>query len=307
MNYLVKTKIFFSIIIFFVLSAGCSKQSGNVSIYEKGISVKIDTISQIDMIEYLTLNATSLFQRKEIVRSTFQGSITKVYKRIGDKINSGDELFLIQTKEFAGNNKIDINIEGNKFSGSIALKSHTSGILTELNHNIGDFVSEGEQIGIISDPQSLIIQLSVPFQFSNKIIVGSGCIIDIPNGSKLNGRIVNIVPVVNPTSQTQMFLIKPEKSVNLPENLNLTVKFPIKKITNAFVVPKSALMTDETQSHFWIMKLATDTSAIKLNVEKGIENEKYVQVIGENIKKGDRIISEGAYELPENAKIEILK
>ncbi|MEW5842790.1 MAG: HlyD family efflux transporter periplasmic adaptor subunit [Bacteroidota bacterium] len=315
MKHLKKRKYVFALsaALFLTLLSACGGGNGKTSDETSGSPVLVITPSLKNMNNYLQLNANTIFQKKEIVRATFQGFIVKFFKKIGDRINAGDEILQIQTKESSADGKMDINLgkDSNKgkdsFKGIVTIRTKTSGVFTEQNHNIGDFVTDGEQIAVISDPSSLVIQLNVPFQFVSSVKLGSACVINLPDGKSMNGIINKVLPSVDLTSQTQTYLIQLSQPGNLPENLNVIVKIPVQSFSNALTVPKSALMTDETQSKFWVMKLINDSTAVKVNVAKGIENDSLVQLLGSNLTKNDRIVSEGAFGLPDTAKVLIRK
>ena len=79
------------------------------------------------------------------------------------------------------------------------------------------------------------------------------------------------MPVVDPVSQTQNVFIKVRSSSVIPENLIAKVKLVKKVSSSATTLPKEAVLTDETQSSFWIMKMINDSTAIKVQIEKGIK------------------------------------
>ncbi len=62
-------------------------------------------------------------------------------------------------------------------------------------------------------------------------------------------------------------------------------------------------MSNETLDKFWIMKLIDDTTAVRNDITKGIENDNFVQVLKPELNMTDRIISDGAYGLPDTAKV----
>lgn len=285
----------------------CSKENDTAQEEKNGAPVKVVNPALTNLTDNLTLNANTVFQRKEIVRATFQGFVVKVIKKIGDRINAGDEILQLQTKELSGSGSMDINMGKELFKGLITIKAKTNGVLTEQNHNTGDFVSDGEQLAVISDPSSLMIELNVPYQFVSHLKLGSSCSINLPDGKSLDASIYRILPSIDQASQTQTFLIRLKHAGNLPENLNVTAKMPLRIFHNALTIPKTALMTDETQSTFWVMKLIDDSTAVKIDIVKGIENEQAVQLISGGIKVTDRIISEGAFGLPDTAKVVIGK
>jgi hypothetical protein len=78
-------------------------------------------------------------------------------------------------------------------------------------------------------------------------------------------------------------------------------------INNAIALPKSAVVTNETESEFWVMKLLNDSTAVKLDIKKGIESDSLVQVKYPVLSLNDRFITQGAYSLPDTVKIVIKK
>ena len=83
----------------------------------------------------------------------------------------------------------------------------------------------------------------------------------------------------------------------------MNVKIPVKNSKDAFVLPKSSVMSNETQTEFWVMKIINNNTAMKVNIKKGIENDNLVQIIDPQFSLNDRFISEGAFGLPDTAKI----
>ena len=305
MNTLLKSKTggLVTLLLLTLFLYSCSNENDTTQEEKSGTPVKVVNPTLTNLTDNLTLNANTIFQRKEIVRATFQGFVVKFIKKIGDRINAGDEILQLQTKESSGSGSMDINMGKELFKGVVTIKAKTSGVLTEQNHNTGDFVSDGEQLAVLSDPSSLMIELNVPYQFVSHLKLGSSCSIDLPDRKSLDASIYRILPTVDQASQTQTFLIRLKHAGNLPENLNVTAKMPLRIFHNALTIPKTSLMADETQSTFWVMKLLDDSTAVKVDVIKGIENEQVVQLISGGIKMNDRIISDGAFGLPDTAKV----
>jgi hypothetical protein len=55
------------------------------------------------------------------------------------------------------------------------------------------------------------------------------------------------------------------------------------------------------------MKLLNDSTAVKLDIKKGIQTDSLVQVLDPVLSLNDRFITEGAYGLPDTVKIVIKK
>ena len=290
-----------------VFLVSCSGENKNDPNIVSGTPVKIIQPKKMDLTDYVTLNANTIFLKKEIVRATFQGFIEKTYKNIGDRISSGDLLFRINTKESAADTNLQIILGDKTFKGLINIKAKSNGVLTELNYNAGDFVSDGEQIAVISNPSSLRIELNVPYQYSGKININTPCEVYLPNGKVVNAFIQKIIPQVDPAAQTQTYILEMKQSENLPENLNVNARIPIRTVKDAIVLPQSSILSNETLDKFWIMKLINDTTAVRNDITKGIENDNFVQVLKPELNMTDRIISDGAYGLPDTAKIVLEK
>ncbi|MEO8400088.1 MAG: HlyD family efflux transporter periplasmic adaptor subunit [Ignavibacteriaceae bacterium] len=293
-----------SIIVFFV---SCSSNKNKDTAVTSGSPVQIANPSITLLTNYMRFNANTTFLKKEIVRSTFQGFIQKVYKNIGDYVKAGDGVFQIITKEAYAADSLKINLSEETFSGVVLLKAKTNGILTELNYNTGDFVSDGEQLAVISNPTSLAVFLNVPYQHASKIKVNSSCILVLPGGKEIKGTISKSLPSVDPVSQTQTFLVNFSDRKNFPSDLNIEIKIPVYIEKNAIVLPKNAIQANETLDSFWVMKLVNDTTAIKTPITKGIENDSLVQIIKPKLQLDDKIIVEGAYGLPDTANVVVKK
>jgi multidrug efflux pump subunit AcrA (membrane-fusion protein) len=304
---MIKIFALFLIMALIISLSACSSKNDNSEKKITGVTVKITQPQEMDLTEYITLNANTVFLKKEIVRATFQGFIEKIYKSIGDKIISGDLLLEIKTKESAADHNLQVPLGDETFNGIIQIKAKSDGVLMELNYNAGDFISDGEQIAVIANPSSLRINLNVPYQYTDKININTSCEIFLPNGKVVIATIQKIIPRVDLTAQTQTYILEMHQSERLPENLNVNARIPIRTVRKAITLPLNAIMNNETLDQFWVMKLLNDTLAVRVDISKGIENDKYVQITKPELSLADRIIVDGAFGLPDTTKIIIGK
>jgi multidrug efflux pump subunit AcrA (membrane-fusion protein) len=286
------------------LSSCAKKETEETETPLKGVEVTAGSPVTAVMKEYITLNANTFFLSQEIVRATFPGYIIKTDKNLGDHVNKGERLFSIKTKEASASDSIDL---GNQFSGLVNVYARTNGFLTELSYQTGDYVTESDRLALIVDPSSLRIMLNVPFQYSKNISRSDSYPIKLPDNKEFSAKVVKKLPSIDAANQTQSFILEPNAPINIPANLNLIVRIPLQSLVNAVALPKSAVITNETETEFWVMKIINDSTAVKLDIKKGIETDSLVQIKEPVLSVNDRFVTEGAYGLPDTVNILIKK
>ena len=266
------------------------------------VAYPTDTVKLSDDI---ILNATATYLLKSDVKANTTGYITEMRIKLADKVSRGQVLFVLQTKEAhaLGNtmNNLDPSL---KFSGSTTVSSPATGYVQMVNHQKGDFIQEGETLAAITDESSFGFVMNVPYEYNQLIKNNKNLTVELPDGRKLDGYVSKMMPSVDPVAQTQEVLVKVRNSGSIPENLLATIKLT-KETATGNSIPKEAVLTDETQSVFWVMKMINDTTAVKTIITKGIETDKWVQVKSGDILRTDRVITSGNYGLNDTAFVHI--
>ncbi len=183
------TKIFFfflSLIVSLSIISCGGNEENNTNEANAGTPVTITHPFKTDLSDYIELNGNTVFLTKEIVRATFQGFVSKVYKNIGDYVKPGEDLFRIKTMESAAADSLNISFGNKQFKGNVILKAQSDGVLTEINYHQGDFISNGEQLAIVSNPTSLRVDVNVPFEDVSKVQIGNRCEIHLPGNKRFN-------------------------------------------------------------------------------------------------------------------------
>jgi multidrug efflux pump subunit AcrA (membrane-fusion protein) len=266
--------------------------------------VTITNVRTGPIAETIELNAVSTFQKKVSVKATTTGYVDQVNVSIGSNVGMDEILFTLKTREAdaLSNSGIDSLL---KFSGMIVIKSQKAGVITTLSHQKGDFVQDGEELAVISDRSSLVFLLQVPFEMNSFVKIGADVEIVLPGDSILKGKITGSLPEVDAVSQTQQFVVKAMTNQNLPENLIAKVRIIKSTKQNALLIPKEALLSNETQTEFWVMKLINDSTAVKVNVKLGIQSEDQTEITDPVFSPKDRILLSGNYGIPDTAKVSI--
>jgi biotin carboxyl carrier protein len=260
-----------------------------------------------DIRETIDFPAITEFMVKNVVKSPITGNVVKVTVKQGDKIKKGDLLCVLKTREASAiQNKEGVDTTLG-FKGEINIPSPKDGIISTVSHQEGDFVQEGDELVLICDPRSLVFIIEAPFEMAEYVEKNKTCSLVLPDNTVLSGTIKGKLPEMNVQNQTVSYIVSAESSEPLPENLIASAIITKKVDNNAVVIPRPALLGNETMNLFWVMKVINDSTAVKIPVTKGIENEREVEILEPKFVPTDRILLTGNYGLPDTASIIIEK
>lgn len=292
------------LILFFYISSCKSKSAPAEEKADPVTPVTLTTISYDPIQEYIELNATSSFLQKSVVKANLNGYIKGVNIKYGSYVNPGQTLFILKTKESnaLGNtiNKLD---PGFKFSGVNYVKATLSGYVTELDHQMGDYVQDGEQLGVVSDMNSFMFVMNVPYEFRPYVSNNKQVIVTLPDGERMTGYVQSTMPFVDSLSQTQSVAIHVNSPKPIPQNLVAKVRIIKTSKAAASSLLKGAVLTDETQSNYWVMKMINDSTVVKVPVKIGLQTTDKIEILSPVFKASDKIVLSGNYGLGDTAKV----
>lgn len=270
--------------------------------------VTTTTVSDSSLVDSIQLNATSAYLQKNYVNSNVVGYIQHANVQPGRYVQKGQLLFTIKTKEAQSiGNTINILDTTFRFSGISRIHAASNGFVTQLLHQVGDYVQDGERLAVISKGESFVFVLQLPYELRAAISSNRNILLTLPDGEKLNGQITAIQPAVDSLSQTQGVLIKVVSTHPIPENLIAKALLIKKAIAHATSLPKSAVLSNEVQDEFWVMRLLNDTTAIRTPVKIGLQAGGRVQILSPSFSPKDRIVLTGNYGLADTAWVKIIK
>ncbi|HEY8658776.1 MAG TPA: efflux RND transporter periplasmic adaptor subunit [Hanamia sp.] len=270
--------------------------------------VIVTSINYEPLEESVDLNATSVYLQKNFVKSNLNGYIEKSNIKFGDFVNRGQTLFVLKTKEAnaIGNSVNNLNPDF-KFSGVNVIKANTSGYVTEVDHQAGDYVQDGEQLAVINDSKSFVFVMNVPYEYNQYVSLGKQVQLTLPDGEHLLGTVQKSLPMVDSVSQTQAVSLKVNSPHSIPVNLVAKVKIVKMAKTAGAILDKKAVLSDETLNTFWVMKMINDSTAVKVPVKKGIETGSKVEIISPVFSPQDKILLSGNYGLADTALVIVHK
>ena len=296
------------IILFFIFLTSCQDTKVIEKPIEVAIPVTLTTIDTSGIENYYDLNGTAIYLVKNTIKANATGYLNSVNVATNDFVVNGKELFSIKTREakILGNsvNKIDSTLN---FGGAIRVRSNTDGIVTMVNVQQGDYVQDGDALVTVNDTKSFAILLSLPYEFRKFISVGQQLLITLPDATTRYASVQKFLPAVDPTSQTQNVILKINGKQDVPENLIVKVRINKTSRFKTISLPKSAVLSDETETDFWIMKMINTTTAVKIPVQKGIQTEDKIEIISPVLTYKDKILLTGNYGVADTIQVKVIK
>ncbi|RTZ03620.1 HlyD family efflux transporter periplasmic adaptor subunit [Flavobacterium bomense] len=305
-NSMKKPILFFILIALFFIS--CKNNNESEKAIDASVPVTLTSIDTNSVESYIDLNATAAYLVKNVIKANATGYLNSVNVASSDYVSNGAVLFSIKTREakVLGNtiNKIDPSLN---FGGAIKVRANTNGFVTSVNVQQGDYVQDGDALVTINDTNSFAIVLSLPYEFKKYVSISEELTVMLPDSTLVKAKVQNYMPTVDATSQTQSVILKVIGKHDIPENL--IVKVRINKSSNSKTVslPKAAVLSNETETDFWIMKMINNNTAIKIPIKKGVETQDKVEILSPILTPEDKILLSGNYGVADTIKVKVIK
>ena len=226
----------------------------------------------------------------------------------GRMVKKGEPVFVIETKESrALGNSLDSLNRKLGLSGRITIRASVSGYVAAISHQTGDFVPEGEPLATLNDQNSMVFILNVPVEWPTIIHNGMQLPVRLPDGRTLSGVVIQTLPSVDQATQTRQVIIRVQKAGIVPEGLIAKVSLAQSENENTQVLPKAAVLANETETNFWVMKLNGKETAVKVPVKTGIQTADSVEILTPQFQPVDKILTTGNYGVPDTLKVKVVR
>jgi len=300
MKTILKTSVF--LVLIFLLS--CNQQQATS---DKTPLPSVETVHPIrgDIQQKEQLNGQVIYLNKTTITAPVSGYVSQVNTAIGNWVKKGELLFKIQTKESRALKNADLSTPGE--FGIIPVYSSVSGFIQKLDVTEANvFINEGNPMATIVNNADIVIQVNAPFEYSRFLSNVKNIEVGLSNKQVYDAVFYKAIQQVDPVSQTQQILFKLKNQTTLPENLNVLVTFILKERSNSILLPKEAILTNETEDEFWIMMVTKDSVAIKIPIIKGMDSDGKIEILSPELKLSDEIIQKGGYGLPDSTKVKMM-
>jgi HlyD family secretion protein len=183
------------------------------------------------------------------------------------------------------------------------IRSPIDGVVTDRPLFPGDMATTSTPLLTVMNLSDVVARARVPAAGAAALKVGDQAEISSPDGSKrVAGKVTVVSPAVDPDSTTvQVWVQARNPGGELKPGSTATVTVSAKKVPDALVIPREALLNDPDVGPY-VMLIDSASVARQTKVETGIEQDGKVQIT-RGVKAGDLIVGQGAYALPDGTKV----
>jgi membrane fusion protein (multidrug efflux system) len=313
---------------------------------EAPVPVAVAAVVRGEIASYYTANATLAADKEAQILCRVAGVVEKRLHEEGDIVQQGDELLLIDNEEYrfryeqaeAARKDIESRMErmeqmrtqelvspeeyetvANDLAAARAAEglarldlSHTrvtapfTGRIVSRQVDVGQTVSNGTPLFIVSDFTPLLARVHVPSKEFNKLEADQPVSLVLEStGQRLNGRIKLISPTIDPTSGTIKVTIEiPQFPAGVRPGDFAQVSIVTERRHDRTLVPKVALVNDRGEQVIYVTA-PSDSTAERRVVEIGFQDDTNAEVLT-GVEPNERVVVKGQRSLKHGSPIKIL-
>ncbi|MFI5175086.1 MAG: efflux RND transporter periplasmic adaptor subunit [Terriglobia bacterium] len=187
--------------------------------------------------------------------------------------------------------------------GYSEIRSPIDGVVTDRPFYPGEMANAGTPLITVMDISQIIARAHIPQQEAAVLKVENPATISGPGiPENLSGKVTLVSPAVDPNSTTvEVWIQAPNAGQKLRPGETVQVSIVAEEIPKAIVVPATSIL-NTGEGITSVMVAGTDGRAHIQKVVVGIRQGNEIQVT-QGLKTGERVITTGAYGLPDNTKI----
>jgi multidrug efflux pump subunit AcrA (membrane-fusion protein) len=185
------------------------------------------------------------------------------------------------------------------------IRSPINGVVTDRSLYPGEMAAAGTPLLTVMDTSSVIARAHIPQDQAALLKLGDKATITVPGEEDpIEGKVTVVSPALDPNSTTVEVWVKADNPKGrLRPGTSVQISMLARAVPNALVIPAAAVLTSPDGSNY-VMIAGSDNKAHQKTVKTGIKQGDQVQIL-EGLAEGDRVITSGAYGLPDNTKIRV--
>lgn len=185
------------------------------------------------------------------------------------------------------------------------IRSPINGFITDRPLYPGEMAAAGTPLLTVMDLSSVIAKAHIPQGDAEALKVGDKGTMTVPGmDAPVEGKVTIISPALDPGSTTvEVWFEAKNPKHALKPGTSVQLSLTAQTVKNALVVPANSVLTAPDGSTT-VMVAGSDGRAHQTSVKLGIRNGDDVQIL-DGLGADDKVVSSGAYGLPDKTKIKI--
>jgi HlyD family secretion protein len=198
-----------------------------------------------------------------------------------------------------------------KFMGAEAqlsyseIRSPIDGFVTDRPLYPGEMAAAGTPLITVMDTSQVIAKAHIPQPDAALLKVGDKATLTVPGESDpVEAKVTIISPALDPNSTTvEVWVQAANRKQRLKPGTSVQISMIAQTVKDAIAVPSACVLTAQDGTTT-VMVIGSDNRAHQTTVKTGVREGDKVQIV-EGLKEGDRVISNGAYALPDKTKVTV--
>ncbi|HEV2114360.1 MAG TPA: efflux RND transporter periplasmic adaptor subunit [Terriglobales bacterium] len=185
------------------------------------------------------------------------------------------------------------------------LRSPIAGVVTDRAVYPGEMAPAGTPLITVMDLSQILAKAHIPQEQAALLKAGDAATLSVAGSDeKVAGKVTLVSPALDPNSTTvEIWVQSANPKQILRPGAAAKIQIVAQSVADALIIPDVAMLAGDDGQNF-VMLISADGHAHKQNVTVGIQQSGKGQIVS-GLKKGDRVVTVGAYGLPENAKVEV--
>ena len=177
----------------------------------------------------------------------------------------------------------------------LAVRSPISGRLTEVDTQLGAYVSAGAELFNVSNPNSIQVEAAVPVTEAQRIVPGDGAVVELPNGGIVDARVRSVTPALDPQSRSATVVLQLTGAPGgLTQGQAVRARIsPRQGEKNGIVLPEQAVQQMNGRDMVFV---AAKGGFQAVPVSVGARSGGRVEIL-EGLHASQRVVTEGAFVL----------
>jgi HlyD family secretion protein len=183
------------------------------------------------------------------------------------------------------------------------IRSPIDGVVTDRPLFPGEMAAAGTALITVMDVSQVIAKAHIPQQAAAQLKVADPATISVPGLSEtFPGKVTVVSPALDPNSTTvEIWVQAGNPGQRLKPGSSVRVSIITQTVENATVVPAAAVLTAPDGAS--VMVVGADQRAHERDVKVGVRDGDTLQITA-GLKPGEKIVTLGAYALPDNTQVQ---